>query len=127
MNKEKYSLGQKIRYRRKELKLSQEELAERLSVTRQMITNYERDCVDIKMSVFLEIAAVLEVSPAWFFSDAWERNLDEDIREKLKRQNIMAMYNSLPQHFKDLAEEQMMCYVLFMERYRLQQEREDAK
>ena len=127
MNKEKYSLGQKIRYRRKELKLSQEELAERLSVTRQMITNYERDCVDIKMSVFLEIAAVLEVSPAWFFSDAWESNLDEDIREKLKRQNIMAMYNSLPQHFKDLAEEQMMCYVLFMERYRLQQEREDAK
>ena len=73
MDLQKYTLGQKIRLRRKELGLSQEALAEKLYVTRQMVTNYERENVDIKMSLFLEIAAALEVKPAWFFSDDWEK------------------------------------------------------
>ena len=36
------SIGERIRYLRRERKLTQEELAEKLSVTRQAVSNWER-------------------------------------------------------------------------------------
>ncbi len=113
------TLGEKIKYRRKELGLSQEEVAERLSVTRQMLSYYENDSVDMKMSVFLEISAALEVSPEWFFGEPWNKDTKEAVIDSLRGAHIMAMYNTLPRFMQEVAEEQMLALAMFISKLQL--------
>ena len=95
------TLGMKIRLRRKQLGLSQDVLAEKLFTSKQMISAYENDKVDLKVSVLVDIAAVLDVSPAWFFNDLWEDNSDS-------AENVMlSLYSALPEELKTVAEDQI--------------------
>lgn len=57
------SLGMRIRELRKERGLTQEELGERLLMTKSTICQYENDRIDIKCSVIREIANALHVLP----------------------------------------------------------------
>ena len=65
------TLGEKIRIRRRELRLSQEKFAEKLYVSRQIVANCETGRTDIKMSLFLDMANVLELSPKCFFDGTY--------------------------------------------------------
>ena len=107
-----YSLGARIKLRRKQLKLSQEELAEKLYVTRQMITNYENDKVDMKLSVLYEIAKGLEISPLWFLLPVWncatEENEFEIAEEASRGLNVMYIYFSIPLFRRDDLEDKAM-------------------
>ena len=108
----KYSLGARIKFRRKQLKLSQEELAEKLYVTRQMITNYENDNVDIKLSVLYEIAEALKVSPLWLLLPIWERATEENVEDIAYDGaigiKIMYSYFDLPQLCKESIEARVL-------------------
>lgn len=66
------TVGKRIRQKRKELGLSQEELAERMNVTAALISNYENDKVDIKTSVMRELAGILGTSVAYLMDGAPE-------------------------------------------------------
>lgn len=55
-------LGARIRTLREELKLTQEQVAEKLKWTRQKYARLEKGIVDISYSSLVEIAAILEVS-----------------------------------------------------------------
>ena len=60
-------VGLQVRLRRKELKISQEKLAEALGLTFQQVQKYERGSNRISASKLYEIARTLKVSIAWFF------------------------------------------------------------
>src|ERR1700734_2336267 len=60
-------VGLQVRLRRKELKISQEKLAETLGLTFQQVQKYERGANRISASKLYEIARSLRVSIGWFF------------------------------------------------------------
>lgn len=55
-------IGNKLRGRREELRLTQAQIAERLGVTRTSITNIESGTQRVPLHVLLEIVDLLEVS-----------------------------------------------------------------
>ena len=74
-------VGLQVRLRRKELKISQEKLAETLGLTFQQVQKYERGANRISASKLYEIARSLRVSIAWFFeglSDPQAGRLKDD-------------------------------------------------
>jgi transcriptional regulator with XRE-family HTH domain len=74
-------VGLQVRLRRKELKISQEKLAETLGLTFQQVQKYERGANRISASKLYEIARTLRVPMAWFFeglSDPAEGRGDGD-------------------------------------------------
>lgn len=60
-------VGLQVRLRRKELKISQEKLAEALGLTFQQVQKYERGANRISASKLYEIARTLQVPIGWFF------------------------------------------------------------
>jgi transcriptional regulator with XRE-family HTH domain len=60
-------VGLQIRLRRKELKISQEKLAEALGLTFQQVQKYERGANRVSASKLYEIARALQVPIGWFF------------------------------------------------------------
>jgi transcriptional regulator with XRE-family HTH domain len=60
-------VGLQVRLRRKELKISQEKLAETLGLTFQQVQKYERGANRISASKLYEIARTLRVPMGWFF------------------------------------------------------------
>lgn len=69
-----FEVGVRIRLRRRELGLSQEELAVAVGVTCQQIQKYERGENRVSASRLWEIGRALEVSTSYFF----ERLVDND-------------------------------------------------
>ncbi|QYJ02171.1 helix-turn-helix domain-containing protein [Thalassovita mediterranea] len=65
-------VGQRIRWRRKELKWTQEQLSERLSLTFQQVQKYEKGVNRISAGRLYELAGVLDVPIAYFYEGAEE-------------------------------------------------------
>jgi transcriptional regulator with XRE-family HTH domain len=61
-------VGTRIRLRRKEVGMSQEQLARRIGVSFQQVQKYERGANRVSASKLFEIAVALEASPAVFFA-----------------------------------------------------------
>ena len=70
------SIGPRIKEIRKSRRLTQGNLAELVGKERSMVCRYERGQVDIPVSVLVNLAAALDVTPGEFFngtsSDAGE-------------------------------------------------------
>lgn len=66
-------VGQRIRWRRRELKLSQEQLAELLSLTFQQVQKYEKGVNRVSAGRLFEIASVLGVAVNYFYDGAAEQ------------------------------------------------------
>ena len=60
-------VGQRIRWRRKELKLTQEKLGEQLGLTFQQVQKYEKGVNRISAGRLFEIARVLGVDIGFFY------------------------------------------------------------
>jgi transcriptional regulator with XRE-family HTH domain len=67
-------VGRRLRFRRKELSISQEALAERLGVTFQQIQKYERGANRISAGRLYELARELETTIPYFFQGVEEVN-----------------------------------------------------
>ena len=63
------AIGERIRRRRTELGLTQEQLAQRLGVSYQQVQKYERGANRISASRLYTLAHRLDVAPGWFFAD----------------------------------------------------------
>jgi transcriptional regulator with XRE-family HTH domain len=63
-------VGERIRERRRELGLSQEQLARAVAVSVQQLQKYERATNRVSASKLFEIAQVLRVAPSRFFDGA---------------------------------------------------------
>ena len=73
-------IGYKIAYCRKHMHLTQEQLAEKLGVSRQHIGAIEAPNIDRKISLDLifSIAALCDVEPSWFLEYELQRFSDSD-------------------------------------------------
>ncbi|MEM7327923.1 MAG: helix-turn-helix transcriptional regulator [Pseudomonadota bacterium] len=60
-------VGQRLRWRRRELKLTQEQLGERLGLTFQQVQKYEKGVNRIAAGRLFEIAHVLGISITYFY------------------------------------------------------------
>ena len=65
-------VGQRIRWRRRELKLSQEQLAELLSLTFQQVQKYERGTNRVGAGRLWNLAKVLDVPVSFFYDGVAE-------------------------------------------------------
>ena len=63
------TVGERITARRKELKMTTEELGRKIGVQRSAITKYEKGRVDMNIGRLFKIAHALNVSPAWLIGD----------------------------------------------------------
>lgn len=63
-------VGQRIRWRRRELKLTQEKLGELLALTFQQVQKYEKGVNRVSAGRLFEIAGVLGVPVSYFFEGA---------------------------------------------------------
>lgn len=63
-------VGRRLRWRRRELKLSQEVLAERLGVTFQQVQKYERGANRVSAGRLFELARALDTTIPYFFEGA---------------------------------------------------------
>ena len=66
------SFGQRLRERRKELGLSQGELAKALGVSLSAVSNYENGLNAMREDVLLRLFSVLDVDPNYLYQDDFE-------------------------------------------------------
>jgi transcriptional regulator with XRE-family HTH domain len=67
---EPFSIGDRIRHARKNLSLSQTDLAKKIGVTQPAVANWESGVHDPRRLMLAKIADVLDVSAAWLASGA---------------------------------------------------------
>ena len=76
-------LGDKIRSLRKQADLTQEELAERATLTKGFISQVERDRTSLSVDSLLQILGALDRSPAEFFRDGDETQVVYTRRDRV--------------------------------------------
>lgn len=88
--------GEKIKAKRRELNLSQEDLADKLFVTRQAISKWENDKATPTMTNLRELSEVFGLDMAYFIGQAVEENkemaeeiLEERSEEKISKGKIL--------------------------------------
>ncbi|OOF65403.1 helix-turn-helix domain-containing protein [Rodentibacter sp. Ppn85] len=72
------AIGKRIQLRRKELGISAEVLAEKIGVSQQQFSRYERGATKMNVNHLVNIAIILNTPIDWFFSDSKTFNLDDD-------------------------------------------------
>ncbi len=72
------TIGEKIQARRKELRMTTEELGDIIGVQRSAITKYEKGRVELKASQILAIAKALMVSPVDLLDDDGPRTITSE-------------------------------------------------
>lgn len=77
------AVGQRIRARRKWLRVSQTTLADHLGVSFQQVQKYERGANRVSASMLVKIAWKLEVTAGFLVGEAVAPLGDETLREKL--------------------------------------------
>lgn len=72
-DKEIYEIGQKIRARRRALNLSQDQLANRMGIDRNIISRHENGSREMLISSFCDYAEELKVNPSELLPDRVRR------------------------------------------------------
>lgn len=86
------SFGQRLRERRKELGLSQGELAKALGVSLSAVSNYENGLNAMREDVLLRLFRVLDVEPNYMYQDAYS---GEGFTCSVEEERLVKAYRSL--------------------------------
>lgn len=87
MDKNK-EIGNRIKSRRKELNLTQEQIGNTIGVAKSTIQRYENGLIiDLKMPVIQAIANVLKVNPSWLILKSEEKEISIDPQKQLLNSN----------------------------------------
>jgi transcriptional regulator with XRE-family HTH domain len=94
-------IGARLRTRRRQLGLSQSDLAERLGVSFQQVQKYERGANRVAASTLLSAAQALNTTLAWLVGEeASGRDDDDDVFRALSRPGALEMlqaFNAIPE------------------------------
>lgn len=97
------SIGRRIKQRRKELKISAEELALRLGKDRSTIYRYEKGEIEnMPLDILEPIAAALNTTPSYLMG--WEEAIERFPSEMAERHAEMVMDEDLNELFEDFKE-----------------------
>lgn len=86
------SFGQRLRERRKELGISQGELAKALGVSLSAVSNYENGQNAMREDVLLRLFRVLEIEPNYLYQDAFT---GQSFTCSVEEENLVKAYRSL--------------------------------
>ncbi|MCZ4297280.1 helix-turn-helix domain-containing protein [Henriciella marina] len=105
-------VGQRIRWRRKELKWTQEQLSEKLGLTFQQVQKYEKGVNRISAGRLYELACVLDVEIGYFFEGAKEylslpQQFQEDAAEAAPLPQFDHEAMDLVSHFQQIRNEEL--------------------
>ena len=78
-------IGIKISSRRRELGITQSQLAEKTNISNTHLSNIERGKKAPSFELFIDICEELNINPDYFISGKVYPNLDEELIEKIKR------------------------------------------
>lgn len=90
------NIGEQIIQLRKQLNLSQSELAEKAEVSRTIIGNYERNTNTPSIEILLKIAKVFNVSVDFLIGEGQLSNFDKDVLKRIE--DIEKMDSNTKQH-----------------------------
>jgi transcriptional regulator with XRE-family HTH domain len=90
------NIGEQIIQLRKQLNLSQSELAEKAAVSRTIIGNYERNTNTPSIEVLLKIAKVFNVSVDFLIGEGQLSSFDKDVLKRIE--DIEKMDGNTKQH-----------------------------
>lgn len=94
------SIGRRIKQRRKEMKISAEELAKRLGKDRSTIYRYEKgDIENMPIDILEPIAAALNTTPSYLMG--WDNAVENFPLETAERHAEMVMDEDLNELFED--------------------------
>lgn len=94
------TVGERMKIRRKEIRLSVEELAKRLGKSKATVYRYENgDIENLPLDLLEPIAAALEVSPAYLMG--WKEEIEQKPVEAAERHIEMIMDEDLSDIFED--------------------------
>lgn len=94
------SIGKRIKERRKELRISADELAKRLGKDRSTIYRYEKgDIENMPLDVLEPIAAALNTSPSYLMG--WEKAIEQAPKEIAERHFELIMDEDIDDIFDD--------------------------
>lgn len=98
-------VGQRLRQRRLLLGMTQEQLADKVGVSFQMIQKYEKGSCRVGASRLMQIAGALKVTPSFFFDEAPAAEvrkvaedhvtMDADVMNKKETIDLLKAYYSL--------------------------------
>ena len=96
------TIGGRIKKRRNDLGLSQEDLAEKLFTSKQMISSYENNKTEIKVQVVKELAVALDTTTSFLIDGTVAITHEEETLELVK------LFNSIyKEEIRKIAIEQL--------------------
>ncbi len=101
---DRYEVGQKIRKRRLELGLSQDELADRIGTSRNYISRHENGQHDMSICTLFQYAAALEANPTMLCPD------------RFRQEALPEMLSPIMQTLSHLSEESLRTILVMAER-----------
>lgn len=113
------TLGGRIRYWRLSSGMKQEDLAEKMDLSKQTISNYENNNTDVDASKLVDLADILGIEVGWLFADQFFRKVEElenKVNGSISSEEIVSIYEHLSEDIQILAFEQMRLLLSFYER-----------
>ncbi|EFA6874535.1 helix-turn-helix transcriptional regulator [Escherichia coli] len=108
-------IGKRIQQRRKESKLTAASLSEKIGVSQQQLSRYERGTNKINVSHLIDIAAYLDTPISWFFTSH-----DEEIKQEsdkvylsVKTEELKTQLDTL---WTKLSTEQQHAFVVLLDK-----------
>lgn len=91
------AVGRQIKQRRRELRISQEELAEKLDLSHQQIHKYESGATPITIERLHEFAVHLETTTGFFLRGARLEKTDKHLPDKrsIKEKQLLRLYRTI--------------------------------
>lgn len=113
-------VGAKIQQRRKEIKLTAAELAEKLELSQQQMSRYERGTSRISTALLVQVALVLEMPVQWFLMDCEQvalTYLNEAPKTYADQRSKVLKYR-LDQQWEQLSETQQEALVSMVDAFK---------
>ncbi|WP_072061376.1 helix-turn-helix domain-containing protein [Xenorhabdus khoisanae] len=89
-------IGNRIRVKRKEIRLSAQILAERIGTSQQQLSRYERGTNKIGAAHLVQIAIQLGTPIGWFFLDVYKHKINNPLKLSLSQAKFAAIVSDYP-------------------------------
>lgn len=113
-------IGAKIQQRRKEMKMTAAELAEKLELSQQQMSRYERGGSRISIALLVQVALVLEMPVQWFLMDCEQLALTylNEAPKTYAGQRSEVLKYRLDQQWEQLSETQQEALVSMVDAFK---------
>jgi transcriptional regulator with XRE-family HTH domain len=115
------SVGRRIQIRRRELGLTALVLSERVGMSQQQLSRYERGQNKIGLAHLVNIAVYTQTPISWFFleciADYQQRYLKEDLGRYNMTMNEHELAQRLQQLWQALSNEKRQAVIAFLDRF----------